>query len=385
MSLFKQKTESYLGVDIGSNGIKLVEIKKTKNRPQLWTYAILDKELDVHISLEKEKTVEDIRKMNNKYYSDFYDKDKKEETPINYSDFILQDKRIDKYARYLKELVEKAKVSSKTVTASLPVSQVFHTIINLPKVEDKALQAIVNAEISKMISQPIEDMQVIYQKLNTEEKDSRYLSLLVTAAPKVLIAFYTLIFKKAGLNLVDLETESFAVSRSLVGYDSSVSMLVDIGAENTDLLIVDKGIPMTNRSLQIGGADIDKILMEKLGLEKDQVLQIKKDLSAGLTKDLPVDLFLSILEPLAKEIQYNFDLYFKQSGNEVKKPEKIILTGGSAFFPPIESYLKSQFDLNVFIGDPWARVIYQDGLKSVLDIIGPRMAVAIGLALKNFK
>lgn len=385
MSLFNKKNESYLGVDIGSNGIKLVEIQNTKNRPQLWTYAILDKELDVHISLEKEKTAEDIMKMNDKYYSDFYIKDKKVETPLNYSDFILQDKRIDKYAKYLKELVEKAKVTTKNVTASLPVSQVFHTILNLPIIEEKAIQSVVNAEISKMISHPIEEMQIIYQKLNSEKKDDRYMSLLVTAAPKVLIAFYTLIFKKAGLNLVDLETESFAVSRSLVGFDSAVSMLVDIGAENTDLLIVDKGIPMTNRSLQIGGINIDQILMEKLALDKNQAQQIKKDLSSEFSKDLAPELFLSILEPLSKEIQYNFDLYFRQSGNEVKKPEKIILTGGSAFFPPIENYLKSEFPLKVFVGDPWARVIYQDGLKPVLDTIGPRMAVAIGLALKNFK
>ena len=389
MSLFKNKKESYLGVDIGSNGIKLVEIKKNKNRPQLWTYAILDKELDVHISLEKEKTAEDIRKMNDKYYlneekteNSQYTKDNEN---LNYNDFILQDKRINKYAKYLKELVEKAKVSTNVAISSLPVSQVFHTIINLPKVEEKDIQAIVNAEIAKMISRPISDMQVIYQKIDINKKDKKYTSLLVTAAPKALIAFYTAIFKKAGLNLIDLETETFAIARSLVGYDSSVSMVVDVGAENTDLFIVDNGVPMTHRSLQLGGSNIDEILKEKLGLEKEDIHQIKKDLSSGVLDKIPNELFLSVLEPLAKEIQYSFDLYIKQNGNENKKPEKIILTGGTSFFPPVESYLKSQFSLNIFICDPWARVIYQDGLKVVLDMVGPRMSVAIGLALKNFK
>ncbi|MFA5211112.1 MAG: pilus assembly protein PilM [Patescibacteria group bacterium] len=384
MSLFKNKVESYLGVDIGSNGIKLVEIKKTKNRPQLWTYAILDKKLDVHISIEKEKEAIDILKMAEKKYSDFYEKQDVVATQ-NYNDFVLQDKRVEKYAKYLKELVTTAKVNSKIATSSLPVSQVFHTVINLPIVEEKEIQGIVNAEIAKMISRPIEEMQVIYQKINGENKDNKFISLLVTAAPKSLIAFYTLIFKKAGLELIDLETEAFAISRSLVGYDSSVVMVVDIGAENTDLLIVDKGIPMTNRSLQIGGDDIDEILMKKLSLDKEQVVQIKKDLSSNWQTDLTDDIFLSVLDPLAKEIQYSFDLYFKQTGNAGKKPEKIILTGGSSFFPPIEKYLKTQFSLNVFIGDPWARVIYQNGLKNTLDTIGPRMAVSIGLALKNFK
>jgi len=31
------KEKSYLGVDIGAHGIKMIELKNTKNRPQLWT------------------------------------------------------------------------------------------------------------------------------------------------------------------------------------------------------------------------------------------------------------------------------------------------------------------------------------------------------------
>ena len=40
MSLFRKK-DSYVGVDIGANGMKLVELHKAKGRAQLWTYGIV--------------------------------------------------------------------------------------------------------------------------------------------------------------------------------------------------------------------------------------------------------------------------------------------------------------------------------------------------------
>lgn len=381
MSLFN-KQESYLGIDIGAHGIKLVELRKTKNRPQLWTYGILDKDLDIHLHSQTQKDIDDLVHEQDVTYQN-YEGALNSKGPTNLQEYILKDARIDEYSKLLKMLIKEAKVESRRATSSLPVSQVFHTIINLPKVEDKALQGIVQAEISKMISQPIEEMQVVFQKISHPDKDAKYMSVLVTAAPKALVAFYTAIFQKAGLQLEELETEAFAVARSLVGHDASVSMVVDVGAERTNLFIIDDGIPMTHRSLQIGGNNFDATMSKILGLPTSQVKQIKNDVSS-VSASLPIDMFMNLLDPISKEIQYSFDLYLRQTGNERKQPEKIILSGGSGLFPPIQEYIKKQFPLKIFVGDPWARVIYQDGLKTILDEIGSRMSVSIGLALRNF-
>lgn len=381
MSLF-DKTESYLGVDIGAHGIKLVELHKTKGRPQLWTYGMLDKNLDIHLSELKEKSIENLTHQSDVRYEDKKDKTNHKE-PTTIQELIMKDTRIDEYAQLLKLLIKKAHVKSTRVTSSLPVSQVFHAILNLPYVEDKQIESIVKAEIAKMITHSIEDMQVVYQKISNKDENKKYMTMLVTVAPKALVAFYTAIFQRAGLQLEELETEAFALARSLVGKDSTVSTIVDVGAERTNLFIIDQGVPMTHRSLQIGGNNIDTLMEQHLGLGTSQIKQLKKDLSMG-QEHIKSDMFMSLLDPIAKEIQYSFDLYLRQTGNEGKKPEKIILTGGSGLFPPIKQYVESQFPLKVFVGDPWARVIYQSGLKPILDELGPRMAVSIGLALRNF-
>jgi type IV pilus assembly protein PilM len=378
MGLFS-KQESFIGVDIGAHGIKLVELKKTKGRPQLWTYGILDKELDIHIpnrpATASFDTAPTPRHMDDKGPAI---------APASIRDFILNESRIGEYATLLKTLAKQARVSGKRVTSSLPVSSVFHAILNLPMVEEKQLTGIVQAEVAKMVGRPVEEMQIVYQKVPPkDESKKKYLTLLVTAAPKVLVAFYTAIFKQAGMELQELETEAFALSRSLVGKDTTVSMIVDMGAERTNFFIVDNGLPMTHRSLHLGGNTIDEIISHRLGVERSIVGQIKKDLS-NVHASVPSEAFMPLLDPLAKEIQYSFDLYLKQTGNEGKVPEKIILTGGASLFPGIATYLETVFKMKIFVGDPWARTIYQSGLKPVLRDIGSRMAVSIGLALRHF-
>lgn len=380
MGLFSKKFETYIGVDIGSHGMKLVELRKNKGRPQLWTYGIIKQDLDIHVELSSEKDVNQLSQNT----AVAIPKDEAGDV-VRALSLYRDEKRIEEYAKALSYLVKKARAHGRRATSSLPVSHVFHTIINLPKVEPKEVDSMVHAEISKILTLPIEEMQIVYQQVPLqEENQGKYIRLLVTSAPKSLVSFYTSVFQRAGLQLLELETEAFALSRSLVGSDQVVSMVVDMGAERTNFFIIDKGLPMTHRSLQIGGRNFDEALVRILGIPADLIYHVKKDMSALQDNAVSSAPFLHLLDPIVKEIQYNLDLYLRQSGNEYKHPEKIILTGGAAMFSPVLRHIKERFPMRVFIGNPWARVIYQDSLKKFITDLGPSMSVSIGLALRNF-
>ncbi len=373
MPLF-QKVESFIGVDIGAHGIKVVELRKNKNRPQLWTYGAIDEALDIHATNVQDKPKDQA----------FGESVSPSALPAP-TESMSEAERVNHYAQLLREVLHRSKITSRTAVASLPVSYVFHTIITLPQLTEKEVIQHVEAKISKLLPRPASEMQVVHQSIpQTEvEKQRKNMRVLVTAAPKEIIQFYTKIFERAGLHLAELETEAFALERSLVGRDTSTVLVVDMGAERTNFFIMDQGLPVTHRSIQIGGALVDAILAERLGVKRDVASDMKYDLahaSSSVVRDL---LFSQVIEPMIKEVQYGFDLYLRQTGNETKRPEKIILTGGSALIPAIQTELSNAFPLKVFVGDPWARVVYQQGLKPVLDALGPRMAVAIGLALRN--
>lgn len=125
--MFFSKPKSYLGVDLGAHGIKLVELEEEKNRPVLFTYGNSTEKKNIHKLFDvKEKTAEDLVK------DKTAPKDTKEELP-NPED----QKQIMNYAADLKAVCKAAKVVSKSATASLPISSVFHAVVNLPQLEKK--------------------------------------------------------------------------------------------------------------------------------------------------------------------------------------------------------------------------------------------------------
>lgn len=383
MSVF-QKTEGYLGVDLGAGGIKMVELHKTKGRPQLWTYGIAHQALDIHPQITfRANTSVAPNLQNAKPVAPQATAKKNEPMPSLLSPEDVA--RTTEYAQLLKALAERSKVTTRRVTASLPVSQVFHAVITLPIIDQKEIDTHVKAKAQKMLPMPLEEMQVVHQiiKDTVPGVQEKYLRVLITAAPKKLIAFYTNIFQKGGFELQELETEAFAIERCLVGRDGGTVMVIDIGAERSNFFIMDKGVPVTHRSIQVGGNSMDVTLGGALGIDPQKAGQIKYDLSNMKGVKIPMDIWAPLFDPVIKEIQYGFDLFLSQSGNEQKRPEKIILTGGAALFPPFCQYIQEHFPLKVFVGDPWARVVYQQGLRRVLDRVGPGMAVSIGLAMRN--
>ncbi|MBI5221764.1 MAG: pilus assembly protein PilM, partial [Candidatus Magasanikbacteria bacterium] len=298
--------------------------------------------------------------------------------------------QVEKYAKLLKAVCAGAKTISKTAVVSLPVSVLFHAVINLPPMKKEELDKVLRAEVKKLLNRPVEEMVLDYQVLK-DVKSTKTQRVLINAVPKELVMFYTQVFKLAGLNLESLEPESVALERSLIGRDQSVAMIVDMGAQRTNFYIIDQSAAITHNSIELGGERINKILADTLKIKDILVEQLKHDFFGSLvnktnpqlTREKFLDLFYPVVDPIVKEIEYGFELYLKQVGNENKRPEKIILTGGASFMPYLADYIADIFKIKCYVGDPWGRVVYQEGLKPLLHQVGPRMSVALGLALRN--
>ena len=390
------KPKSILGFDIGAGGVKLVELRMEKNRPVLHTYGMTTEKHDVHQLSEHQifnvsgsgvaKQLNSQMEQNNVLGKD------DSPVPLQKTTSSIDEKKVDEYAQKLKDVCKASKVISKTAIVSLPVSSVFHAIVTLPLTKDSnELDRLIKAEVKKFVPFPLNEMSLDHQILNGYDKEkSRTQKILVNAVPNKLISFYAKIFKKAGITLEALEPESAALSRSLVGRDKSVSMIVDMGAERTNFFIIDNAVPITNQTIDFGGHKVDRILQNILGIEEELVEQVKNDIFGYyasqnpkiLSKEKFFDIFLPVVDPIIKEIDLSFALYARQMG-ERAKPEKIILSGGMAFMPYLVNYIADKFQVKCYIGDPWARTVYPQSLKPVLHKIGPRMAVAIGLALRN--
>ncbi len=362
----KKKANSFLGVDIGASSIKIVEFGVKKGRATLLTYGYAESP-----SIEASETMFDDPKATGKLL-----------------------------ARVCKD----AGCKSTSAMAALPSSNVFSTILSIPEVKDKKQrQAVVDTEVGKLTPLPLSEMitqTTFLDDVKTDSKKekgkgveqqpqekSKAFRALVTGSAKTFIQKYLEIFKVAGLDLKAIDTESLALVRALVGKDKGAIMILDIGSKRTNILIVEKGVPFVSRSVGIGGNTVTQQIMKSTAVSEDEAERMKRDLGvaaaggAGAGGLPPV--LEPIMQPLVNEIRYAFQLYAGMELAQMKTVEKIIVTGGSAHLPHIPEFLAQTLDMNVYRGDPWARVLYPADLGAVLEEIGPRMSVAIGLAMRE--
>ncbi len=311
-------------------------------------------------------------------------------------------------ADLLARITKKSGTTTTRAVSALPLSKVFSAIIRVPRVKDeKELKPLIEAQARKIAPLPLEEMildsklidelkpkvekkkktkpEKQPQQLTPERKEKDHVRVLITGAAKSLVQKYLETFKAARLELIALETESFALIRSLIGKDRSSILIIDIGATRTNLTIVEKGIPFLTRSVNVGGAMVTKKIMDAMGVENEEAEQIKHDLAKSPTAGASLAIVEDTFKPILNEIQYSFEQYARQEFTDAKKVEKIILTGGSSHLPNLPHFIAEKTNLNTYVGDPWARVVYPEDLRPILDEIGPRMAVSVGLAMRDME
>jgi Tfp pilus assembly protein, ATPase PilM len=225
------------------------------------------------------------------------------------------------------------------------------------------------------------DFKVIPESADKKGVSKTNTRIFLTCSPRKIVRKYIDVFKQADLELSYLETETFSLVRSLIGNDKSTIMIVEIGANSTDISVVRESIPVLNRSLEICGTTITNALMEKMSLTFAQAEQFKLDLALSETGELPA-IITKTIAPIISEIKYMLDFYNMSNATPI---EKIILSGGSSLLTGLTQYLSDKLNMQVIIGDPFNRIIYSDELKPIIREVGPRLAVAVGLALRDIE
>jgi type IV pilus assembly protein PilM len=365
----KKQTKRYLGIDIGAGGIKVVELVNEKGRGRLVTYGYSEHAIDGAV----------IHPLDNTKAT----------------------------AELLTKICQKSGTTSTRAIGALPLNSVFSAIVAVPRGKDeKAMKEAVNEQVKRLTPMPLEEM-ITYStfidplKIKEEKKPAAlpgspppvisskdYVRVLVTGAAKSLVQKYIEIFKLAKLELVALDTEAFALIRALVGKDKSTIMIVDMGYTRTNLTIVEKGVPFLTRSINVGGGSVTQKIMEQLHISEAEAERTKQDLGTMAESDSQMGeglqaILASIFQPMLNEIKYASEVFSKMELTDGKKIEKIILTGGSARLPSLAKELAAALNINVYVGDPWTRVMTPDELRPILDEIGPKFSIAIGLAMRE--
>ncbi len=354
-------TQNMVGIDIGTSSVKIVQLKREKERAILETYGALS--VGPYSNLK-----------------------------VGQAAYLPEARAVE----MIKDLFKESGAKSKDVAVSVSLRNTFVTTIELPSSDKKNLGDIVSLEARRYIPLPISevilDWWVIPPALESEtpvdgstvvqKRDTT--EVLLVAIYKEAIENYKNLIAKAGLNIHLFEIEIFSAIRSCIGRESSPVLLIDLGASVTKMAIVDYGVVRLVRTFDRGAQDLTLALSNSLGIDFERAEEMKQEI--GFSSRPEHKEIASVIEPIAQYIfseANRFVMDYRRKNN--RSVGKVILSGGGALLKGITDVAVKSFGIEVVLGDPFAKVEYPAFLQAVLKGTGPTFATALGLAVRGLQ
>lgn len=286
-----------------------------------------------------------------------------------------------------KELLKISRCKARTVVTSLSGYSVIAKKISFPSMDEESLRELISDEIEKYL--PFGDMKDVnfdFHILGPSEMSPGQMEVFLVAAKKDVVQSYIETLRKAGLDVVIMDVDSFALETMYeenydYGHDD-VCILVNIGASMTNINVVKGGASIFIRDFPLGGYSITENLQDKTGVSFEEAERVKLE-KANSADEQSKEELLNYADPLLLEIERSVD-YFRSTypGKFIKQ---ILLCGGTARMPGIGEALLQRLNVEVEIANPFRKVSFDKKAFSAEDLkeIGPQASVGVGLAMRR--
>ncbi|HSX16344.1 MAG TPA: type IV pilus assembly protein PilM [Candidatus Saccharimonadales bacterium] len=337
---------SFFGLDIGTTGIRLVELRGTGPTKSLVKYAYVPVE-----------------------------------TRLAQSDSKADQQKL---AQTIANLVAEAHLSSKNVAVGLPSNRVFTTVADLERMPEPELGKALMYQADSLIPTPPAESKIDWVLLGDSPKDKTQVEVLLSSVPNNFIEQRLDMIESIGLNVIAFEPDSMAVARAIVPAGTTMPQLVlDMGNLSTDLIITMGDAPRLTRSIPTGTEAVIRAAQQNLGVEDKQAQQFvyKFGVSKDKLEGQVYQAIVSTIDLLVGEVDKS--IKFFQARYPESKLERITVTGGASAIPEFPLYIANKFGLSVEIGNAWRNVAFAAERQNELLAVSNQFSVAVGLAERN--
>ncbi len=336
-----------MGLDIGSNAVKLVELKATKNGYQLKNIgeAVLPPNSIVNKIIEKREAVTDT----------------------------------------ISSLFEDLRVKTRNVAISISGHSVIIKKVSLPKMSEKELRESIPWELEQYIPQSIHDVNYDYQVIPGETPEGN-IDVLIVAAKKDVTNSYVSIVNDVGLNPVVVDVDVFALENMYeINYPDSEGLvaLANIGASVTNINILKDGVSIFTRDITTGGNQFTDWIMKDLGVDYPEAESMKTSMRGGENSPELEGLIHNYNDLICGEIKRTLEFF--ASTLWTSKVGNILIGGGSSRVPGLRDVLEDLTDAKVDFMNPFRNIAYDknDFDPEYIEAIAPKMSVVMGLATRK--
>jgi len=352
------KGKTALGLDIGSSGVKLIQLNETRRRGQ-----VIYQLQSFGMKPLPPEAIVDGALMN--------------------STAIVQ---------AIQELVGELKIKRKETAIGVSGHSVIIKKISMPRMSQEELEETIQWEAEQHIPFDIKDVHVDTQILQSEADDaSGQMDVLLVAAKKDMINDYSQVVSEAGLNPVVCDVDAFAVQNCCTAnYDLPSSApvgLIHAGASVVNINILVGGATTFTRDITIGGNQFTEEIQKQLNVSYEEAEALKVgggrgDADAVVPQEVE-RVMGQVAEQVAGEIQRSLDFYAGTAADA--NFAKVFLSGGTARVPALFKTIETRVGVPVEILNPFKNIEIDNRKFDPAFIydLAPQAAVAVGLALRK--
>jgi type IV pilus assembly protein PilM len=342
--------KNLLGLDIGSQSIKMVDLAKTRSGYQLRSLGLglIPAECIVDKDIMDSETVVDT----------------------------------------IKNLRENLKVRAHGSATAISGHSVIVKKAELPLMSEGELRQTLLIEAEQYIPFDINDVYLDSFILGESLERTDMMDVLFVAAKKELVDDYTSAVRNAGLKpmLMDIDVFSLETMYEINYPDAAESIvaLVDAGASMININVLKDGMSIFARDISMGGRQLTERIQREFSVSYERAENIKTGANIeGIDLEKINYIFKMAAETYVQEIRRTLDFFLSTMVNE--NIEKIYMSGGSSRIPGIIKLLEKQMEIPVELVNPFNNIKWDDRVfdPEYMAYIAPQMAVAVGLALRR--
>ena len=355
-SLFGRSTPPLIGLDIGTSGVRLVELGdagKGEVRLERLAYEPLPRGAVVDGNIEN----------------------------------------IDQVAEAVRRVWKKSGTRVKLVALGMPPVSVITKKINLPAgLSEDQLEVQVESEASQYIPFALDEVSLDFDVLGPSANSPDDMEVMLAAARKEKVEDRVAIAEAAGLVATVMDVESYAARAALgrvidgqAGADKAgadqIIALFQIGAQVTHISVLFNGDTVYEREQPFGGNQLTQDIVRAYGLSFEEADARKK--SGDLPESYQADLLAPFLENAALEVTRAIQFFFTSTPHT--RIDRLCLAGGCACMPGLLETIGARTRLACDVVSPFAGMQVGAGVREQqLKSEAPGYLVACGLALRRF-
>ncbi len=297
-------------------------------------------------------------------------------------------KRADAVGMAVSALHKVSKSKTKSVATSLAGKSVIIKQVTMASMTDAQLEKQIRMEAEPYIPFDIKDVNLDFFIMGDRPEKEGTMEVVLVAAKKDYMEEYLGLVSSQGLSPIVVDVDPFALEVMhefcYPNIQEEVVALVNVGASTINVNILKSGASQYTRDLPLGGDTITREIMRFFDVDYERAENIKR--GANLDDVNPRNLrkiFQRSADYFVSELQKILDFF---STNVSYDPiQKIFLSGGAARTYGLSSSMEADLNIPVELVDPFRSFKIDERVFDLdyLTGIGPQMAVAVGLALRD--